>query len=211
MLCKLLRKLHPEWITGYHEHDSLLEHRFGEELTEEEQKKAWENYEAKKTETREYVARAELMSQLHQQQTSMLATGALSTTSTSGSNQPVAMPYMNQPQPPRSTEQGIEHVVQLAFQRCQELNTLQRSVKAIDIEVANPNKQIANGTLIEMRKKRTEYVNNVSKCFNFLQGSLNLLTVAISSYTAFPSYQAKLAAAKQFILDSMHNAASIKQ
>ena len=102
-MCKLLKKLHPKCIAGYHEHDSLLEHRFAKELTEEEQTKAWENYQTKKTETVEYVARAVLMSQLHQQQNYTLASGASldnPTASTSGSNQPVAMPYMNQPQPP---------------------------------------------------------------------------------------------------------------
>ena len=31
---------------GYHEHDSLLEHIFDEELSEEERKQAWENYHA---------------------------------------------------------------------------------------------------------------------------------------------------------------------
>ena len=46
--CNVLEKLHPQWIVGYHTHDSLLEHIFDEELTEEEQKQAWESYNAQK-------------------------------------------------------------------------------------------------------------------------------------------------------------------
>ena len=125
-MCKLLKKLHPKWIAGYHEHDSLLEHRFAEELTEEEQTKAWENYQT----TVNYVARAALMSQPHQQQNNMLASSASldnPTASTSGSNQPVAMPYMNQPQPPGSSQQGIDNVIQ----HCQELPTLHHTIAAI--------------------------------------------------------------------------------
>ena len=44
MLCSILDKLEPQYISGYHEHDSLLEHIYDEELTEEEKKAAWENY-----------------------------------------------------------------------------------------------------------------------------------------------------------------------
>ncbi len=43
-LCSILDKLEPKNINGYHEHDSLLEHIFDEELTEEEKKTAWDNY-----------------------------------------------------------------------------------------------------------------------------------------------------------------------
>ena len=207
-MCKLLKKLHPKWIAGYHEHDSLLEHRFAEELTEEEQKKAWENYEAKKTETVDYVARAVLMSQLHQQQNNMLVTGTsldIPTSSTNVSNPPVAMPYMNQPQPPGTSEQGIDNVVQIAFQRCQELPTLHRSIAAIEIELTKPN--VAKDGLREMRKKKVEYATT---SYKFLEKSLSVISAAIRSYTAFPSYQAKLAAAKQFIIDSIRTAANIK-
>lgn len=199
---KLLKKLHPQWITGYHEHDSLLEHRFAEELTEEEQKKAWENYEAKKTETADYVARQILISQLQQQQNSMLATGVSlnnpTTSAANGSNQPVAMPYMNQPQPPGTTAQGIDHVVHMAFRRCQELPTLRRTIAAINIELTKPN--VAKDSLREALKKKMEYIARSSK---FLEESVTILSKAIPSYAAYPSYQAKLAAAKQFILDSM--------
>ena len=48
IFCNVLEKLHPQWIVGYHTHDSLLEHIFDEELTEEEQKQAWESYNAQK-------------------------------------------------------------------------------------------------------------------------------------------------------------------
>ena len=49
MLCRILDKLQPLWVTDYHEHDSLLEHVFDEELSEEERKAAWENYKAQMT------------------------------------------------------------------------------------------------------------------------------------------------------------------
>jgi len=206
-LCKLLKKLHPEWISGYHEHDSLLEHRYAEELTEEEQKKAWENYEAKKTETQDYVARAVLMSQLHQQQSTMLATSnALSNpvALATGNNQPIAMPYMNQPQPPVTTDQGVDHVIQLAFTRCQELTNICRNITSINAELAKPS--AATDSLREMRKKRIEHL---VKCCAYLQESAKLISIAIQSFGAVPTYQAKLAAAKQFILDAIHSAARV--
>lgn len=207
-MSKLLKKLHPTWITGYHEHDSLLEHRFAEELTEEEQKKAWENYEAKKTETVEYVNRAVLMSQLHQQQNNMQATGLPlnnMTITSSSNNQPVPMPYMNQPHPPGTPEQGIDSVIQLAFQSCQQLTTLHRNIKSIDQELMKPG--INNALMRDLRNRRTQ---DASKCYDTLQRSLKLITSAIQAYAAFPSYQAKLLAAKQFIMDSMRNASHIK-
>ena len=49
ILSQVLDKLQPRWVVGYHEHDSLLEHVFDEELSEEEQKKAWELYNREKT------------------------------------------------------------------------------------------------------------------------------------------------------------------
>ena len=204
-MCKLLKKLHPEWITGFHEHDSLLEHKFAEELTVEEQQKAWENYEAKKSETVDYVNRAVLMSQLHQQQNRMLATGVSfdNPGTSNGSNQPVAMPYMNQPQPPPGIpEQGVDNVIQMAFQRCQELNSLHRAITNIDYELTKPN--VSQEIMREAQKKRIEYTT----CFKYLEGAINLISVSIRSYAAFPSYQAKLAAAKQFILDSIRSAST---
>lgn len=44
VLCRILDKLQPLWVTSYHEHDSLLEHIDEEELSEEERKEAWESY-----------------------------------------------------------------------------------------------------------------------------------------------------------------------
>lgn len=41
-------KEHKNVIVGYHEHDSLLENQKEEELTEEERKQAWEDYENEK-------------------------------------------------------------------------------------------------------------------------------------------------------------------
>ncbi|KAL8181242.1 UNVERIFIED_CONTAM: hypothetical protein K2H54_050653, partial [Gekko kuhli] len=47
ILAELLQ-MHKEHIVGYHEHDSLLDHKEEEELTEEERKAAWAEYEAEK-------------------------------------------------------------------------------------------------------------------------------------------------------------------
>ncbi|XP_067404354.1 transcriptional regulator ATRX isoform X2 [Emydura macquarii macquarii] len=47
VLAELLQ-IHKEQIVGYHEHDSLLDHKEEEELTEEERKAAWAEYEAEK-------------------------------------------------------------------------------------------------------------------------------------------------------------------
>ena len=47
MLAELLTTL-KDWIIQYHEHDSLLENKLEEELTEEERKAAWEEYEQEK-------------------------------------------------------------------------------------------------------------------------------------------------------------------
>ena len=44
ILCKILDKIQPDWVTAYHEHDSLLEHIDDEELSEEERKAAWDLY-----------------------------------------------------------------------------------------------------------------------------------------------------------------------
>lgn len=46
VLGTVLDKLQPQWIAGYHEHDSLLEHIFDEELSEEDRKAAWETYKS---------------------------------------------------------------------------------------------------------------------------------------------------------------------
>lgn len=44
MLQSILDRLQPGWVIDYHEHDSLLEHVFSEELSEEERKAAWAEY-----------------------------------------------------------------------------------------------------------------------------------------------------------------------
>lgn len=49
VLSSILEQMHPQWIVTYHEHDSLLEHVFDEELSEEERKAAWESYNAQKS------------------------------------------------------------------------------------------------------------------------------------------------------------------
>uniref|UniRef100_T1IWW8 ATP-dependent helicase ATRX n=1 Tax=Strigamia maritima TaxID=126957 RepID=T1IWW8_STRMM len=47
LLAELLLR-QKQWISSYHEHDSLLENKASEELTEEERKAAWAEYEAEK-------------------------------------------------------------------------------------------------------------------------------------------------------------------
>ncbi|KAK4305277.1 hypothetical protein Pmani_022836 [Petrolisthes manimaculis] len=47
LLAELLKR-HKDWIVNYHEHDSLLENQTGEELSEEERKAAWDDYENEK-------------------------------------------------------------------------------------------------------------------------------------------------------------------
>lgn len=44
MLAELM-KSQKDWFVNYHEHDSLLENKIGEELDEEERKAAWEEFE----------------------------------------------------------------------------------------------------------------------------------------------------------------------
>ena len=48
ILSNILDHLQPKWVINYHKHDSLLEHIFAEELSEEERKLAWDNYNASK-------------------------------------------------------------------------------------------------------------------------------------------------------------------
>lgn len=55
ILSNILDRLQPGWVINYHKHDSLLEHIYAEELSEEERKLAWDNYNAsKKVESRVY-------------------------------------------------------------------------------------------------------------------------------------------------------------
>jgi len=53
MLADLLQE-HSGLIVKYHEHDSLLENRMEEQLTEEERKDAWEEYEREKIRHQRY-------------------------------------------------------------------------------------------------------------------------------------------------------------
>ncbi|KAI6656419.1 Transcriptional regulator ATRX [Oopsacas minuta] len=56
VLCSILDKLQPKYFVSYHEHDSLTEHIFDEELSEDEKKAAWESYNtSKEAISREYV------------------------------------------------------------------------------------------------------------------------------------------------------------
>lgn len=48
MLLAELLSTRSDWIVTYHEHDSLLENRLEETLTEDERKAAWEEYEKEK-------------------------------------------------------------------------------------------------------------------------------------------------------------------
>ena len=58
VLSSILEHMHPQWIISYHEHDSLLEHVFDEELSEAERKAAWDNYKQEKAaETARYGCR----------------------------------------------------------------------------------------------------------------------------------------------------------
>ena len=47
MLAELMTSF-KEWIVTFHEHDSLLENIIEQELSEEEKKAAWEDYEEEK-------------------------------------------------------------------------------------------------------------------------------------------------------------------
>ena len=67
VLCSLLDKMQPQSIISYHEHDSLLEHVFDEELSEEDQKAAWESHKAQMAaESKSYNMQA-LQSRLEEQ------------------------------------------------------------------------------------------------------------------------------------------------
>lgn len=44
VLSQVLNKLQPHYVIDYHTHDSLLEHIYDEELSEEERKLAWDSY-----------------------------------------------------------------------------------------------------------------------------------------------------------------------
>ncbi|XP_033127122.1 transcriptional regulator ATRX-like [Anneissia japonica] len=62
ILAELL-KHQKDWIVKYHEHDSLLENKIAEELTEDERKEAWADYEAEK-EGRVYGMQMQQMQQM---------------------------------------------------------------------------------------------------------------------------------------------------
>ncbi len=47
-MAELINRLYPKWIVKYHVHDSLLQNRPEEELTEAERKEAWDQWELEK-------------------------------------------------------------------------------------------------------------------------------------------------------------------
>ena len=57
MLADLLQN-QEDWIVTYHQHDSLLENKPEDDLTEEERKAAWEEYEAEKKGLQPYAQAA---------------------------------------------------------------------------------------------------------------------------------------------------------
>ncbi|KAK6172939.1 hypothetical protein SNE40_016493 [Patella caerulea] len=63
LLAELLKN-QKEWIVSYHEHDSLLENKVDETLTEEERKSAWEEYEVDK-DRQPVVNRAPMMNPMY--------------------------------------------------------------------------------------------------------------------------------------------------
>jgi hypothetical protein len=48
LLAEIMSGDQKDWFVGIHEHDSLLENLIEQELTEEEKKAAWEEYENEK-------------------------------------------------------------------------------------------------------------------------------------------------------------------
>lgn len=58
------------WILKYHEHDSLLENKVDEGLSEEERRLAWAEYQAEQK--RAEMTHAQVMSMLQQQQQQLL-------------------------------------------------------------------------------------------------------------------------------------------
>ncbi|XP_050416809.1 transcriptional regulator ATRX, partial [Patella vulgata] len=63
LLAELLKN-QKDWIVFYHEHDSLLENKVDESLTEEERKSAWEEYEVDK-DRQPVVNRAPMMNPMY--------------------------------------------------------------------------------------------------------------------------------------------------
>lgn len=85
VLSSILEGIQPQWVINYHEHDSLLEHVFSEELSEEERKAAWEEYRAQMTqESRNYYNYQSLQSQLDTG-SSALQTASVATADPTGS------------------------------------------------------------------------------------------------------------------------------
>ena len=74
VLKSILDHLCPQWVVNYHEHDSLLEHVFSEELSEEDRKVAWDEYRAQMTrESTNYYNYHSLQNQLATAQGSLQA------------------------------------------------------------------------------------------------------------------------------------------
>jgi len=184
-LRNLLKSLHPKWIVEYHEHDSLLEHRFAEELTEEERKKAWENYEAKKTESVQYAERAALMSQLVQQQNRIAGAGP----SHYNNGQPAVMPYANQPHPPGSVVQGIKQVELLAIQNLQTINLLKTEINKIN-SLTRPGQSMSQSQpLLQLKAQK---VDRLRRTCESMKLQLRVISTALQSPAVPPQYQAEL-------------------
>jgi len=161
---------------------------FAEELTEEERKKAWENYEAKKTETVQYMERAVLISQLQARQQNAFVGPSISHTN---NGQPPVMPYTNQPHPPGSIVQGIQEVVMLAMQNCTTLKVLQNEINQINFDLARPGVRSMNHTqsLLQLKAQK---VDKLRKQCESLKPPLRVISTALHSSAVPSQYQAKL-------------------
>ncbi len=140
-------KLQPQWIAGYHEHDSLLEHVYDEELPEEERKAAWESYKDQMAaESMKYNYNA-LQSRLDEEQASRLQQAT--STAPYGINFSAA----NSTTILNAIMMGIQHTrkLQILFQKNQLLkqqielsSRTGSSVVGMEVELKSNNSQLTN-------------------------------------------------------------------